>query len=139
MDLIKLKESIVKHEGKRLKPYKDTVGKLTIGVGRNLDDVGITYDECDYMLNNDIQRVFREARGQDWWDAVSDNDARSRAMVELLFNVGGATLAKFKHALAALRNRDYGRAADEFLDSLWAKQVGARAITITKMIRNGTD
>ena len=57
MNLAELREQLVIHEGMRLKPYKDSVGKLTIGVGRNLDDVGITEVEALELLENDIHRV----------------------------------------------------------------------------------
>jgi lysozyme len=51
---------LVKHEGIRNKPYEDSVGVLTIGVGRNLDDVGLSHDEIYYLLKNDIRRCEKE-------------------------------------------------------------------------------
>ena len=62
MDIEKLKKLLIKHEGKVLLPYEDTEGYLTIGVGRNLEAVGITEDECELMLKNDIKRVLRDLR-----------------------------------------------------------------------------
>lgn len=66
--LERLKQDLVRDEGKRLKPYKDTVGKLTIGVGRNLDDVGISESEAMALLDSDIAAVFAELdRHVPWW------------------------------------------------------------------------
>ena len=61
-----LVEQIKKHEGLELKPYTDTVGKTTIGIGRNLDDVGITEREAEFLLMNDIGRANDEAKKFDW-------------------------------------------------------------------------
>ena len=60
--MTRLHEMLIRHEGLRLKPYRDTVGKLTVGVGRNLDDVGITREEALMLLNNDIAEVRREVK-----------------------------------------------------------------------------
>lgn len=60
MDTQQLREQLERHEGLRLKPYKDTVGKLTIGIGRNLDDKGISRKEAFALLDNDIAEVVRQ-------------------------------------------------------------------------------
>lgn len=139
VDMAKLKASIALHEGLRLKPYKDTVGKITIGVGRNLTDKGITNDEALYMLGNDIRSAIGEAEAQAWWAKVKDSDPRARALIELIFNLGLGGLKNFTHALAAIDSGNYALAADEFLNSKWARQVGQRAVTLTRMIRTGSD
>jgi len=45
-------------EGLKLKPYKCPAGKLTIGIGRNLEDRGITEQEAQMLLppgaNNNV-------------------------------------------------------------------------------------
>lgn len=137
MNLDALTESIKNHEGLRLKPYTDTVGKLTIGYGRNLSDMGISNEEASYLLGNDIQSAIREAEAQPWWECVADNDARSRAMVEILFNMGLSRLNGFTHALGYLLQRDYQNAAAAFRQSKWFGQVGNRAVVLTKMIETG--
>ena len=134
--LNKLVDLLVKHEGMRTKPYEDTVGELTIGVGRNLDSMGLSHDEIYYMLKNDIRRCEEELMNSFRWFAKLD-EVRQHAMINLCFNLGISRLRKFKKALAAMEVSDYEDAADEFLDSKWAQQVGHRAMEVTYMIRFG--
>lgn len=138
VDFEKLVASTKSNEGFRAQPYVDTTGHLSIGYGLNLDG-GITQDEADYLLRERLRLAIGKAETQDWWDCVSDNDARSRAMCEILFNMGLNKLRGFTKALAALRRRDYDAAATEFLDSLWHQQTGRRAETLTTMIKTGQD
>ncbi|MBU9549946.1 glycoside hydrolase family protein [Burkholderia multivorans] len=138
MTMFDLKQLIVelsRDEGRRLKPYVDTVGKTTIGVGRNLTDVGITDAECDLLLSNDIDRTVAWLdRNLSWWrqlDAV-----RQRVIVNMAFNMGGSLLT-FTNTLSAMKRGDYASAADGMLNSLWARQVGARATRLANMMRSG--
>ena len=123
-------------EGVRLKPYKDTVGKMTIGIGRNLDDVGITEAEARYLLANDIAVAKHELdRVVPWWGEMSD--ARQRALLNMAFNLGMPRLRQFRMMLAALESGDWEAAATEALDSTWATQVGARAQRVARMFKEG--
>tara|TARA_R100001377_G_scaffold56796_1_gene33808 strand:+ start:304 stop:726 length:423 start_codon:yes stop_codon:yes gene_type:complete len=128
-----------KHEGVETHAYKCTADKITIGVGRNIDKgggIGLSDDEIDYLLSNDIKRVSSELiRAFPWYSEL--DEVRKDALTDLCFNVGLSRLMGFKKALAAMATEDYEIAADEFLDSRWAKQVGSRAFTITEMIRTG--
>lgn len=127
---------LVKHEGVRRKPYTDTTGNLTIGVGRNLDSMGISDDEIFHMLRNDIRRCEDELENAfRWYNYL--NDARQDAMTSMCFNLGITRLRGFRKAIDAMELGDFDEAADEFMDSLWAKQVGQRAIDVTTMIRTG--
>tara|TARA_R110000796_G_scaffold80193_1_gene177532 strand:+ start:63 stop:476 length:414 start_codon:yes stop_codon:yes gene_type:complete len=131
-----IKDLLVLHEGMRNKPYEDTNGHLTIGVGRNLDSMGLTDDEVYYLLKNDISRCEKElTESFDWFAGLID--IRKEAMINICFNIGITSLRRFKKALSAMEAKDYPLAAKEFLDSLWASQVGQRAITVTNMIRTG--
>lgn len=126
------------HEGVRNKVYKDHLGIETIGVGRNLVDRGLTDDEVDYLLSNDIQIVENELdKSLSWWRDL--DEVRQRALADLVFNMGLPRLHGFVKTLAALKSRDYHTAAEELLDSKYAKQVGARADRIAEMIRTGED
>ncbi|VVD96546.1 lysozyme [Pandoraea iniqua] len=134
-DMQTLIAELSRDEGRKLKPYIDTVGKTTIGVGRNLSDVGISDAECDAMLQNDIARTVGWLdRNVSWW---RDLDAvRQRVVVNMAFNLGGGLLT-FVNTLAAMRRGDYGAAADGMLASKWATQVGARAQRLSQMMRTG--
>lgn len=130
-----LTDLITKHEGKRLKPYTDTVGKLTIGVGRNLTDIGISDDECLLLLQHDIYRATEHLRTYPWFDRL--NDARRAACTDLMFNVGPARFGGFKKMSAALDAGDWAEAARQLMDSIYAKQVGKRAIELALMLEKG--
>lgn len=136
MNLTNLIDVLVRHEGLRNKPYEDTSGHLTIGVGRNLDSLGLSDDEIYYLLKNDIRRCETELDNSFRWYKDLDQ-VRQEAMINLCFNLGITRLRKFKLALRAMEVKDYEDASDEFLDSLWATQVGQRAVEVTYMIRFG--
>ena len=120
----------------RLKPYEDVLnGDITIGVGRNLDAIGLSEEEVLYLLENDINRCDKELIHNFKWYADLCR-ARQDAMINLCFNLGISKLLGFKKALAAMGRGDYDKAADEFLDSKWATQVGkSRSTDVAFMIR----
>lgn len=132
----RLKQILIKHEGLRLKPYTDTVGKLTIGVGRNLDDRGISKDEALYMLENDIKIVEKEAR-EIFENFDQLDDVRQEVILNMLFNLGKAKFLSFKKFIQAVKERNFEKAADEMLNSKWARQVGKRAQELSFAMRNG--
>ena len=113
-------------EGFRAKPYKDTVGKLTIGYGRNLDDNGISRDEAHEMLINDVIRAQRDAADLVLnWPAL--DAVRQNVVANMAFNLGKPCLAKFVKFLGAVNDRKFVDAAAHGRDSIWFTQVGARA------------
>lgn len=122
-------------EGERLKPYIDTVGKITIGVGRNLSDVGISTTESEVMLQNDIDIVLAELNLYFGW--VADHpESIQRALANMLFNMGIVKLQGFKNFLAFLQARKYLEASEEMLHSKWATQVGSRAYRLSQLVAN---
>jgi lysozyme len=129
-------EQLEKHEGLELKPYRCTSEKLTIGIGRNLEDVGISKKEAYLLLENDVKNVDQQIKTYMPW-ATSLNPARYAALINFVFNVGIGTALKFENAMAALKASDFGTAAEELLDSRWAKQVGKRSTEISEQIRTG--
>ena len=132
-----LVDMIKEHEGLRLKPYHCTADKLSIGYGRNLDDRGITNEEADFMLRNDIQLCYQELDCFSWFRDL--DEIRQYSLVDLCYNLGLPKLLTFRKALAAMAEGDYEKAADEFLDSKWAKNDVPkwRSTKITEMIRTG--
>lgn len=132
-----LRERIMDHEGFRSKPYKDTVGKLTIGFGRNLEDVGISEIEGQILLDNDLTRARRGALFT--WPWMTDLPFTvQEVLIEMTFNMGVGGVLTFKKFLTALQRHDFMTAADEMLNSQWAQQVGARAVTLANVVRSGT-
>jgi len=124
---------LIQDEGVRLKPYRCTAGKLTIGVGRNLDDVGITDAEAFGMLDNDVDRVVEQCRRHiPWFDAAPEEV--QQVLANMAFNLGIVGLLGFKATLGWLQVAQYRQAAAAMMDSKWAKQVGARADRLAKRI-----
>ncbi|MEL0114284.1 MAG: hypothetical protein VW835_21355, partial [Rickettsiales bacterium] len=123
-------------EGLRLTPYVDTVGKITVGVGRNLSDRGITEAQAYAWLDEDIALAVAELTARFPWFADLD-EARRRVLIDMHVNMGIQRLKGFKRMLAALAARNYWRAADEMLASKWATQVHGRAERLARMMRTG--
>ena len=128
-------DQLKRDEGVRLKPYLDTAGKWTIGVGHDLTDVGITEGEAEYLLANDIKRA-QDALAQFAWYTGLD-PIRQAAVTNLAFNLGIVGLLHFPHFLAAIARANWASAAAELADSVWANQVGERARRIEQQILLG--
>lgn len=131
-----LQDLLIRHEGLRLKPYRCTAGKLTIGVGRNLDEAGISETEAMMLLNNDVEKCIQQAKSNLPWFAGLDN-VRKAVVVSMVFNLGIEGFAKFKSTIASIKAGKYDEAADNMMQSLWAKQVGKRAEELSYMMRTG--
>ena len=134
----KLVAQLKRHEGVKSHAYKCTANMITVGVGRNIDEnggVGLSDDEINYLLENDIKRCKQELISLSWFTDL--DSVRQDALVNLCFNLGLTRLMGFKNAMAAMAEGDYERAADEFYDSRWAKQVKSRADEVCEMIRTG--
>jgi lysozyme len=138
IDMLKRHEGEVKKNGRHV-AYMCPAGHWTIGIGRNIDPnggIGLSDEEVDMLLEGDILRVTKELSAEyPWFNSL--DDARKNALIDISFNLGATRLRLFKKALAAMEVADYSLAADEFMDSRWAKQVRSRAIELTEMIRNG--
>jgi lysozyme len=131
-----LAQELTRDEGSRSKVYIDTVGKNTVGVGRNLDDVGLSDDEILMLLKNDIDRVLAELdRVLPWFRSMTD--ARMRVLANMSFNLGLPTLLQFKATLGAMQAGRYDDAAAGMMDSKWSRQVGQRAVRLAQMMREG--
>ena len=102
---------LIDQEELRLKPYTDTKGKLTIGIGRNLTDVGISKTEAFYLLDNDINTAMNDLQNNiDEFDSLPDNV--QMALCNLTFNMGIGTLLTFHNTLAYIRQGDYADASN---------------------------
>lgn len=134
MNRLRLEEQLLVDEGLRLKPYRCTAGRLTIGVGRNLDDRGITESEALVLLNNDISAFWDKLAARQPWVLAAPEEVQE-ALVNMAFNLGVGGLLGFKETLAHMRTGKYGEAAKAMLASKWARQVGARAERLAEQVR----
>jgi len=131
--VIKTKEFIKFNEGYRQHPYQCTAGKTTIAYGRNLEDVGISEQEADMLLNNDIN-----AAAYDLLKIFPDlntfpSDIKT-ALTDMRFNLGPGGFRKFKKMIAAIKANDFEQAAYEAKDSRWYNQVGLRAERVCRLL-----
>jgi len=150
-------KKLIAHEGLRLEVYKDSLGIDTIGIGRNLEDRGITKEELDwmdipnmaivhtmgiteadamYLAENDVQIVEEElVRAH---PCVNKLDAvRQLVVMDMAFNMGVPRLCKFKNMWNAIHEENYIAAAKEMLDSRWAIQVKSRSTKLANAMHNG--
>ena len=152
-----LLKELVKHEGLRLQVYQDTLGIDTIGIGRNLEDRGISKEELDeldiptidhvykygiteadamVLAENDVQIVEEELLRAH--PCVEDLDAvRQLVLVDMAFNMGVPRLCKFKKMWNAIHENKFDVASKEMLDSRWANQVKSRAVKLANAMHNG--
>lgn len=139
--LEKYQEYTKKFEALRLKVYKCPAGKLTIGYGRNLEDIGISKTEADYLFKADFNRSIQDAMalcnkyGINYKDL---SEARFFVLTDMAFNLGYERLLKFKKFFSALKKGLYDEAAKEMKDSLWYKQTGDRAKTLIKIMKTSS-
>jgi lysozyme len=133
----RIKAQLVRHEGLRLKPYRCTAGRLTIGIGRNLDDRGITQKEAYAMLERDVLDFERQLLDEipDIYNGL--DEVRQSVLLNMCFNLGMKGLLEFKNTLGFVAAGDWERAANGMLASRWAKQVGMRAIELSELMRKG--
>lgn len=147
----KIIDRLILHEGFKLKPYRCTAGKLTIGVGRNLEDNplttaeskacgdyqnGITKNAAIMLLKNDIERFESQLSKNISFYPYLD-DERQYALLDMCFNLGLKGLLKFRKMLGCMEIKDYSGAARECLNSKYAYDVGKRAKRIAKLIKTG--
>lgn len=123
-------------DGKPIVPGKLVKGHPTVGIGRALDVNGISSDEANYLLANDISKAKIELAQALPWTTKLD-DARKGVLLNMSFNLGVPGLLKFKQTLALVQSGDYNGAADAMLNSAWAQQVGARATRLSQQMRTG--
>lgn len=114
-----LEQQLIRHEGLRLKMYRCPAGKLSIGVGLNLEE-GISKDEALYLLWSRIGRAVRDLETFGWWWNL--NEARRNAMIDMHYNLGPTRFRGFKGMLVALAAQDWKLAAAEMRDSKWYRQ-----------------
>ena len=113
-------------------------GYETIGVGRNISEsgLGLSEDEVEYLLKNDILRCRNELLGEyDWFENL--DSVRQEAMIDLSFNLGQTKLRTFVKALGHMADGNYEEAGREFYNSRWAEQVGDRSLEVCQMIGSG--
>ncbi len=130
-----LKQWLIDDEGEKNFPYKDIYDNWTIGIGRNLTGNGLSNDEINYLYNNDVIRCQKELLAHSWY--TNSPFGVQMALMNMNFNLGITKLLHFTGMINALTNKNYPLAADEALNSLWARELPKRARRIADVIRAG--
>jgi lysozyme len=126
---------LIEHEGIKYKPYLDTKNKITIGIGRNLTDRGMSKDEVIILFNNDLDLVISQLSNYDWYNKL--DDIRKYVLIDMCFNMGIDKILGFKDMITYLEQSNYSKAADEILSSKFARDTKSRAIDLFKIMRSG--
>lgn len=138
-----MKEQLAKQlrrdEDEVLSAYTDSLGYLTIGVGRLIDKRkggGITPEESAYLLDNDIDKRLKGIRvALPWFDSL--DEARQGVLLNMAFQMGIDGLLGFKNTLAMVKAGNYAGAAAGMLESKWAKQTPERAGRLSDQMKDG--
>ena len=128
-----LYQTLLQHEGHRTHPYTDTVGKITIGIGRNLTDRGLSTSEITTLYDTDTQ-LAAAALDDFWPDWRQAPQPAQIALLSMGFNLGLPRLRGFRKMRAALHRHDFEAAATEAEHSKWARQTGHRATHISALL-----
>ena len=137
----KLTAQLRRDEGTKSAAYQDSLGFLTIGVGRLIDSrkpgAGLRPDEIDYLLKNDIaDRVAALTKALPWFSVL--DDARRGVLVNMAFQLGTAGLLEFSYTLGLVRDGKYAEASMQMLKSRWASQTPERAKRLAEQMKTGS-
>ena len=143
MDMDRLLASVKKHEGYRNKVYLDTLGKRTVGVG-HLCVEDFWEDDKEYeekflmtILEHDLSDAIKGANDLMAENGCMDmNEKAHELIIEMVFQLGKTGVSKFRNMWKALSGVQYSAAADQMLDSRWAKQTPNRANGMADIMRS---
>ena len=158
-----LEQELIRDEGIRLRPYKDSLGIWSVAIGRNLEDKGLTRNElsslglninlnkvqvisvllergltkqeCLMLLSNDIDDAWDDLTTALPW-IEQKPEVVQRVLTNLCFNIGLSRLLGFKKTLAHIKADRYLEASQEMLNSRWASQVHDRALRLSNLIKS---
>jgi len=151
MSYEQLESQIIRHESEELRPYLDSVGKWTVGVGRNISDVHFSDVELLLLIGDGISEdLSRSMLASDLGQAEEDvsrlftnveisrmGGVRHECIINMSFNLGLTRLKQFKKMIAAVRVQDWDEAGAQMMDSRWYRQVGNRGVELVAQMRTG--
>jgi lysozyme len=132
MNREQLRQDLIRHEGYKTRPYRCTEGKLTIGIGFNLEDNDLPREVIDLLAEIKMAEVEKGLAKELPW-IVTRPEPVQRALANMAYQMGLSGLLEFKKMLAALQAGDYRGAKIHGLDSKWARQTPDRAKEVTDL------
>ena len=136
MDIQKTKELLILHEGKKNKAYICPAGKITIGIGRNLEDKGLSDAEIEFLFQNDVSECISDLE-KIFPDFHNLDDVRQAVLIDMRFNLGPGGFRSFRKFIRAVRDKDWREAVKQMKDSKWYYEVKTRAKGLCKMMETG--
>ena len=133
LDMPQLAEELKRDEGFEEFVYDCSAGYKTIGYGHNLETTPFPEYIAEKLLHHNIAMKLAECERFPWFYELSD--VRKRVIINMVYNIGGAGVLKFRNMIAAINAKDWELAADEMMDSNWYNQVGDRAVRLVNMMR----
>lgn len=130
-----LRYDLIFDEGNKPKPYRCTEGKLTIGIGHNLDASGLCQEAIDAQFYHDIQKCITGAFGIFGNEFDHYPGHVRRAVINMIYQMGIDGFSRFKATIRMLKEGAWSAAADNALKSLWARQTPDRAKRVTDLMR----
>lgn len=113
-----------REEGYRKSVYQDSKGLWTIGIGTLVDpkmNAGLSLEEAEWLATRRLEEKMVELdRALPWWRGLSDT--RQRVLVSMAYQMGTMGVLGFQKFLAAARDGQHKAAAEEMLDSDWARE-----------------
>lgn len=147
-EMVIVQNMLIEDEGLELRPYFDCCGKffrecdcapqgkLTIGIGRNIEDIGLSENEAIDLQLNDIKRVSSLIdRSFPWFEKLST--PRRIVIVSMVFNLGLDGVKEFQKMIQSIESGDFENAGNEMLDSKWASQVKDRSVRLAQIMKTG--
>lgn len=135
--LKEVKQMLISDEGWVNKPYQDHLGYWTVGVGHNLQANSMPNKTVEQLLESDIAKTEAVAFQVFGTQFGEFEKGRQLAILNMIFQMGGAGFRKFKRTIKAMKDNKWEDAAEYGMQSLWAKQTPARAKRVTQMLRTG--
>ena len=117
--------------------YKDSLGIETIGYGHNLRDKPISQRAAQIIFEDDLSDARNDLNKALPWASQQLDPARYDVLLDMCYNMGIKTLLTFQHTLAMIQNKEYVTAANNLVNTPWAKEVGPRATELLDILRNG--
>ncbi len=139
-----LRDRLIRHEGVYLKPYRDTLGNYTIGIGHLITEEqatgeyanGITEEQAMQLLDEDIAKAKAELATDMPW-TLNLSPLKQDILTEMAFQLGINGLMGFKNLLFHARSGDLDGVAQDMIDSKWHSETPARCEEIANLWLNG--
>lgn len=132
----KLKSLLLQHEKFRQFPFSDMSGHITIGIGRNLSERGISTNEALALLDDDIFYFNSKLHFLLPFYQLLD-EARKLCLLDIVFHLGINDFLSHEVLLLAVEKGTYEKASKEILNCKAAHNSPERYQQLAYIMRTG--